>query len=419
MRTNRVKVEIITIGDEILIGQIVDTNSAWMATELNKTGFELAQITSVHDKADHIIDSLNLALKRADIILFTGGIGPTNDDITKQTLCSYFETKLVYNESVIQNINRLFSTRPGFIMNDLTRAQAMVPENCTVIQNVVGTAPVIWFEKEGKVIVSMPGVPYEMKHAMSTEIIPRLQTHFKTPFILYKTVQVYGYPESTLALKIADWERNLPEFISLAYLPNSGIIKLRLSGLSEDMLALEFSMNQQIDKLSQLLENAIVAYEDIPVEQLVGNILKEQGKMVATAESCTGGNIARCFTSIPGSSEFFKGSVIAYSNDLKTNILQVSSDDLEKNGAVSKKVVEQMAEGARRLLKSDVAISTSGIAGPGGGTDEKPVGTVWIAVCSEDETISREFHFGTLREQNIIRATQASMLLLKELLEHK
>jgi len=419
METNRVKVEIITIGDEILIGQIVDTNSAWMAKELNKTGFELAQITSVHDKADHIIESLNLALKRADIILFTGGIGPTNDDITKQTLCTFFETKLIYNESVIQNINRLFSTRPGFIMNDLTRAQAMVPENCTVIQNVVGTAPVIWFEKDGKVIVSMPGVPYEMKQAMSTEIIPRLQSHFKTPVILHKTVQVYGIPESTLALKIEDWERNLPSFISLAYLPNSGIIKLRLSGLSEDMLALEFSMNQQIDKLSQILENSIVAYEDIPVEQLVGNVLKVQMKMVATAESCTGGNIARSFTSLPGSSEFFKGSVIAYSNDVKTNILQVSTDDLEQNGAVSKKVVEQMAEGVRRLLKSDVAIATSGIAGPGGGTDEKPVGTVWIAVCSEAETISREFHFGTLRDQNIIRATQASLLMLKELLDHK
>jgi len=416
MITNRVKVEIITIGDEILIGQIVDTNSAWMATELNKSGFELAQITSVHDNAVHIVESLNMALKRADVVLFTGGIGPTNDDITKQTLSAYFGSKLVFDESVLENINRLFATRINFVMNDLTRAQAMVPDNCTVIQNVVGTAPVTWFEKEGKVIVSMPGVPYEMKHAMSTEIIPRLQTHFKTPVILHKTVQVFGFPESTLALKIADWEQELPEYIGLAYLPNSGIIKLRLSGMTDDMLGLEFSMNQQVDKLSQILGNAIVATEDIPIEQLVGNILAGQGKMVATAESCTGGNIARSFTSIPGSSQFFKGSIVAYSNELKTDLLQVSKDDLEENGAVSRQVVEQMAQGVRKLLKTDVSIATSGIAGPGGGTVEKPVGTVWIAVCSEDTMISREFHFGSLREQNILRASQAALLMLKEIL---
>jgi nicotinamide-nucleotide amidase len=416
MITNRVKVEIITIGDEILIGQIVDTNSAWMATELNKSGFELAQITSVHDNAVHIVESLNMALKRADVVLFTGGIGPTNDDITKQTLSAYFGSKLVFDESVLENINRLFATRINFVMNDLTRAQAMVPDNCTVIQNVVGTAPVTWFEKEGKVIVSMPGVPYEMKHAMSTEIIPRLQTHFKTPVILHKTVQVFGFPESTLALKIADWEQELPEYIGLAYLPNSGIIKLRLSGMTDDMLGLEFSMNQQVDKLSQILGNAIVATEDIPIEQLVGNILAGQGKMVATAESCTGGNIARSFTSIPGSSQFFKGSIVAYSNELKTDLLQVSKDDLEENGAVSRQVVEQMAQGVRKLLKTDVSIATSGIAGPGAGTVEKPVGTVWIAVCSEDTMISREFHFGSLREQNILRATQAALLMLKEIL---
>jgi len=416
MITNRVKVEIITIGDEILIGQIVDTNSAWMATELNKSGFELAQITSVHDNAVHIVESLNMALKRADVVLFTGGIGPTNDDITKQTLSAYFGSKLVFDESVLENINRLFATRINFVMNDLTRAQAMVPDNCTVIQNVVGTAPVTWFEKEGKVIVSMPGVPYEMKHAMSTEIIPRLQTHFKTPVILHKTVQVFGFPESTLALKIADWEQELPEYIGLAYLPNSGIIKLRLSGMTDDMLGLEFSMNQQVDKLSQILGNAIVATEDIPIEQLVGNILAGQGKMVATAESCTGGNIARSFTSIPGSSQFFKGSIVAYSNELKTDLLQVSKDDLEENGAVSRQVVEQMAQGVRKLLKTDVSIATSGIAGPGAGTVEKPVGTVWIAVCSEDTMISREFHFGSLREQNILRASQAALLMLKEIL---
>ncbi len=416
MVASRVKIEIITIGDEILIGQIVDTNSAWMATELNKSGFELAQITSVHDDANHIIESLDFALRRADVVLFTGGIGPTKDDITKQTLCKYFDTKLVFDESVIHNIEKLFSTRPNFVMNELTRLQAMVPENCTVIQNLVGTAPVTWFEKDGKVIVSMPGVPYEMKNVMSTEIIPRLQKHFKTPVLLHKTVQVYGYGESALALLIADWENELPEYISLAYLPNSGIVKLRLSGLMDDVLTLEFAMNQQIDKLTQILGNAIVVYEDILIEKLIGNLLKSKNLMVATAESCTGGNIAHQFTLIPGSSEFFKGSVVAYSNEIKTNVLQVSTEDLENYGAVSQAVVEQMAIGIRKLLKADVSIATSGIAGPTGGTPEKPVGTVWISVSSEELTLSREFRFGSLREQNIIRSTQAALLMLKEII---
>lgn len=416
MKTNSVKVEIITIGDEILIGQIVDTNSAWMATELNKSGFEIAQITSVHDKANHIVESLDLALNRVDIILFTGGIGPTNDDITKQTLTNYFDTKLVFDESIIRNIEQLFSTRPNFVINELTRAQAMVPEKCTVIPNLVGTAPITWFEKDGKVIVSMPGVPYEMKQAMNLEIIPRLQKYFQTPALLHKTVQVYGYGESALALEIADWENELPENVSLAYLPNYGIVKLRLSGTSNDILALEFIINQQIGKLSQILGSSIVAYEDIPIAELVGNLLITKGLMVATAESCTGGNIAHQFTMIPGSSAFYKGSVVAYSNEIKTNVLQISAEDVEKYGAVSQIVVIQMAENVRKLLKTDVAIATSGIAGPTGGTADKPIGTVWIAICSEEKTVSREFHFGSLREQNIERATQAALLMLKEIL---
>ena len=411
-----VKVEIVTIGDEILIGQIVDTNSAWMATELNTAGFELAQITSVHDDANHIIEALEMALKRADVVLFTGGIGPTNDDITKQTLCSYFDTKLVFNDSVYQNIERLFANRPNYKMNELTKAQAMVPENCTVIQNEVGTAPITWFDKAGKVVVSMPGVPYEMKRAMSVEIIPRLQKQFDTPVIIHKTVQVYGYTESALALKIAEWESNLPEYIHLAYLPNSGVVKLRLSGFLENVLALEFVMNQQLDLLSQLLGNAIVANEDILIEQLLGNLLIASGKTVSTAESCTGGNIAHVFTSLSGSSSFFKGSVVAYANEVKENVLQVNSADIETFGAVSQQVVEQMAVGVRKLLKTDVAIATSGIAGPTGGSDEKPVGTTWIAVCSDDMVVSREFSFGKLREQNILRATQAALLMLKEII---
>lgn len=416
MSSKNVKVEIITIGDEILIGQIVDTNSAWMAKELNSIGLELAQITSVHDDAAQIIESMESAFLRADIVLFTGGIGPTNDDITKQTLCKYFNTKLVFDESIIKNIEKLFSTRPNFVINDLTRAQAMVPEDCTVIQNPVGTAPITWFEKNGKVIVSMPGVPYEMKHAMTHEILPRLQNHFKTPVLLYKTMQVYGFGESALAIKIEEWENNLPDNIKLAYLPNLGIVKLRLSGISDEMLSLEFAMNQQVDLLVQILGNAIVSFEDISLEQLIGNLLKTNGKTVSTAESCTGGNIAHQLTRVSGSSEYFKGSVIAYSNEIKESILKVSSDDLKTEGAVSQTVVEQMANSVRKLLKTDFAIATSGIAGPTGGTSEKPVGTVWISVCSSDYTLSKLFQFGALREQNIERATQAALLLLKEII---
>lgn len=414
MNINKVKVEIITIGDEILIGQIVDTNSAWMAVELNKAGFEIAQITTVHDAKEQIIEALELALVRADIVLFTGGIGPTNDDITKQTLCSYFNTQLVFDESVLKNIEQLFSNRPHLTINELTRAQAMVPENCTVIQNLVGTAPVTWFDKDNKVIVSMPGVPYEMKNIMSTEIIPRLQNQFKTPTLLHKTVQVYGFGESALAIKIADWENELPENTKLAYLPNSGIVKLRLSGVSDNMLELEFSMNQQISKLHHILGDTIVAFEDISMEELVAKLLISKNKTISTAESCTGGYIAHLFTSIPGSSAFFKGSVIAYSNEVKANILKVSAADIESEGAVSQTVVEQMATNVRKLLKTDFGLATSGIAGPTGGTPDKPIGTVWIAVSSELGVISSEYKFGNLRAQNINRSTQAALLMLKE-----
>lgn len=413
---NHVNVEIITIGDEILIGQIVDTNSAWMATELNKAGFELVQITSVHDDAQHITDSLKSAMCRADVVLFTGGIGPTKDDITKQTLCSFFETKLVFDQSVYDNIVRLFAHRPH-AMNELNRQQALVPENCTVIQNSVGTAPVTWFEKDGRIIVSMPGVPYEMKQAMSAEIVPRLQAHFKTPSLLHKTIQVYGYPESALALKISEWEDALPENIRLAYLPNSGIIKLRLSGFSDNLLELELVVNQQIDVLKQILGDAIISYDDLPLEVSVSNLLKQNKMTVATAESCTGGYIAHRFTSIAGSSRFFKGSVVAYSNDVKTDTLGVSSEDIDRDGAVSQAVVEQMAVSVRKLLKSDVAIATSGIAGPTGGTEEKPVGTVWIAVSSADKVISKMYRFGSLREQNIQRTTQAALVMLMKFLQ--
>lgn len=409
-------IEIITIGDEILIGQIVDTNSAWMAVELNKAGFQLAQITSVHDEADHIKKALDEALLRADVVLMTGGLGPTKDDITKQTLCEYFGTKLVFNPDVLENIQQIYHTRQS-VMNELTKSQAMVPENCTVIQNRAGSAPITWFEKEGKVIVSMPGVPLEMKKVMSEEIIPRLQKYFKTPAIIHKTVQVYGIPESQLALRLTEWENALPEYLHLAYLPNFGIVKLRLSGAGQDEYKLEEAINQQIETLKSILGESIFAYEDKPVEKIIYEKLKISGLTVSTAESCTGGNIAHRLTLIPGISDCFKGSVVAYHNELKINALGVSARDIEQYGAVSSQVATQMAEGARKVMQTDLAVATTGIAGPTGGTDEKPVGTIWISVSSPERTITRSFNFGQFARENFIeRSTMAALMMLNEMI---
>ena len=409
-------IEIITIGDEILIGQIVDTNSAWMAVELNKAGFQLAQITSVHDEADHIKKALDEALLRADVVLMTGGLGPTKDDITKQTLCEYFGTKLVFNPDVLENIQQIYHTRQS-VMNELTKSQAMVPENCTVIQNRAGSAPITWFEKEGKVIVSMPGVPLEMKKVMSEEIIPRLQKYFKTPAIIHKTVQVYGIPESQLALRLTEWENALPEYLHLAYLPNFGIVKLRLSGAGQDEYKLEEAINQQIETLKSILGESIFAYKDKPVEKIIYEKLKSSGLTVSTAESCTGGNIAHRLTLIPGISDCFKGSVVAYHNDLKINALGVSARDIEQYGAVSSQVATQMAEGARKVMQTDLAVATTGIAGPTGGTDEKPVGTIWISVSSPERTITRSFNFGQFARENFIeRSTMAALMMLNEMI---
>lgn len=409
-------IEIITIGDEILIGQIVDTNSAWMAVELNKAGFQLSQITSVHDDAELIKDALDNALQRADAVLLTGGLGPTKDDITKQTLCDYFDTKLVFNQAVYDNIRNLFRTRPN-VMNELTKNQAMVPENCTVIQNAAGTAPITWFEKDEKVIVSMPGVPLEMKKVMSDEIIPRLQQHFKTPSVMHKTVQVYGIPESQLAIKLTDWENALPEYLHLAYLPNFGIVKLRLSGVAEDALKLDFAMNQQIKSLTHILGDSIFAFEDKPIEIILSDKLREKGLTISTAESCTGGNIAHRLTLIAGSSDYFKGSVVAYHNDVKKNMLGVSADDLESYGAVSQQVVEQMVSGVQKITQTDLAVAVSGIAGPTGASEEKPIGTIWISVYSRSGIISRKFQFGNYNRENIIeRSTLAALMMVNELI---
>lgn len=412
-RKNWIKmIEIITIGDEILIGQIVDTNSAWMSVQLNKAGFPISQITSVHDDEEQILNTLNRAISGNDIVLITGGLGPTKDDITKLTLCSYFKTRLVFDESVYQHITKLYSHRPS-VMNELTRTQAMVPENCTIIQNSVGTAPIMWFEPDGKVVVSMPGVPFEMQKVLIEEIIPRLSARFPRQHIVHQTVQVYGYGESDLAIKIADWENALPSYLHLAYLPSFGIVKLRLSGLMSDKELLEREMESQFEKLSDRLGESIVAYDDLPIEHTLSTILRQKKLTISTAESCTGGNVARRITLIPGSSDIFKGSVVAYDNSMKANVLGVSESDLMEFGAVSKEVVEQMAEKVRILAGSDLSVAVSGIAGPSGGTAEKPVGTVWIAVAIRDDIVSKKFQFGDFpREVIIERSTTAALMMV-------
>ncbi len=410
-------IEIITIGDEILIGQIVDTNSAWMAVELNNAGFQLSQITSVHDDAELIKSALDLALEKNDIVLLTGGLGPTKDDLTKLTLADYFDTELVYDESVYQNIESLYRTRPS-VLNELTKAQALVPKACTVIQNRVGTAPIMWFERDEKVVVSMPGVPFEMKKAMTDEVIPRLMKKFNRNAVINQTVQVFGYGESSLALKIEEWENALPDYLHLAYLPSFGLVKLRLSGALTNGNKLQDEINRQFELLDKIIGDAIIARNDLPLEKNLGEMLRAKNWTIAVAESCTGGNIAHKITSVAGSSDYFIGSITAYQNEIKENFLKVNSEDLKTYGAVSQQVVEQMAEGVRKKMNTDISIATSGIAGPNGGTEEKPVGTVWIAVSTKDKIVSRKYHFGNHSRENIIeRSTVSAMILAMELIK--
>ncbi|NPA35395.1 MAG: CinA family nicotinamide mononucleotide deamidase-related protein [Chlorobi bacterium] len=430
--------EIITIGNELLIGQVIDTNSAWIGEQLNKEGFSINRITSISDNADEIKDTVTEALKRVDIVLITGGLGPTKDDITKKTLAELFDTKLVFNEVMYNNVQKFLKGRGLNTVNELNKAQALVPENCTPIVNKVGTAPIMWFEKNGKIVVSMPGVPLEMKTAIKDEIIPRLKKKFNSGVIIHQTILVFDYPEAELAEKLHDWENALPKEISLAYLPAPGRVRLRLTARGENKKYLESLVKNEVKKLDTIIGNNIYGYADEPPAAILGRLLKEKKATVATAESCTGGTIGHLITAIPGSSEYFKGGVIAYANSIKEEVLGVKHDTLETYGAVSREVVEQMAEGARKLMKTDYAIATSGIAGPGGEVKEKtvysrcstrtvgakpvvipgkPVGTVWIAISTPEKTFSIMFSFGKIRERNIQRSAEYGLVLLIKYLE--
>jgi nicotinamide-nucleotide amidase len=407
--------EIITIGDEILIGQIVDTNSAWMAKELNKIGVHVGKIASISDQKDDIVSSLQQAMSRVSLVLITGGLGPTNDDITKKTLSDFFGMSLVQDDSIYAKVEKRLAKR-GIPMNDFNCDQALVPNGAKIVPNNYGTAPCMWFEKDGKIVISMPGVPFEMKGIMKDEILNELPKYFDTPVILHKTIMTEGIGESVLAEMLAEWEANLPTCVKLAYLPSPGLVRLRMSTSGSDKKELEGIIEEQLSKLRKILPENIFGYDDEPIELIVAKLLLAQAKTLGTAESCTGGNIAHLITSHAGSSAYFKGSVVAYSNEVKENLLKVNHQDLEKHGAVSREVVEQMALGARNVLNTDYAIATSGIAGPDGGSDEKPVGTVWIAVAGPNGVISNLFTLYPNRERNIHVASVNGLNMLRKLI---
>ena len=422
------KAEIITIGDELLIGQVVDTNSAWMAERLNEAGIELYQITSVHDDREHILKALDEAFSRADIVLTTGGLGPTKDDITKHVMCEYFGTSLVEDPHVRAHIHELYKERPD-VLNRLTATQWLVPESATILPNRVGSAPIMVFEyevegerlkvkgegKKSKYLVAMPGVPHEMKIAMTEQVLPYLRLKVKgerreTGDIIHRTIMLAGIPESTLAIRIEDWENALPDSMHLAYLPKDGTIRLRLSSYGK---ASETEMDAQIATLTPLIADYLIATEDQPLEVVLGNLLKERQQTIATAESCTGGRLAAALNAQSGSSAYYMGSVVAYDNRIKEQVLGVAHDTLVEYGAVSEQTVREMAEGVRALMNTDYAIATSGIAGPTGGTKDKPVGTVWIAWATPTGTEARCFHFGVARERE-----QITMRAVNEALIH-
>ena len=409
------KAEIITIGDEILIGQIVDTNSAWIGEQLNLNGIEVYQITSVHDERTQIMEALDKAAEKVDLVLITGGLGPTKDDITKNTLCEYFQTELVFHEPTLEHIKDRFKLR-NIDINKLNHDQAMIPKNCTVLFNKVGTAPGMWFEKNDTIFVSVPGVPFEMQYLVEFEIIPRLIKTGRTKAIVHKTVLTQGVPESMLAMKLEEWEDALPENVKLAYLPNSMSVRLRLSAIGNDKTVLEQIVEKEIQKLQKLIPKDIYGYDNETMAEVIGRLLKGQNKKLAIAESCTGGYISHQITSVSGCSEYYQGSVTTYSNEAKQNLLGVKAETLVKFGAVSEEVAREMAEGAKKVLNADYSVATTGIAGPTGGTEEKPVGTVWIAVSAPNKTIAKKFVFGNNRERNIIRSGQTALQLLRRVI---
>lgn len=404
------EVEIINIGDELLIGQVVNTNAADMAKMLNKAGFDVRKTSVIGDEAEIIRSSLQSAMQRAAVVLITGGLGPTKDDITKKVLAEEFDSSLIMNEQVRVHVERYFASK-GLPFTPTNAEQALVPDKCRVVFNSVGTAPGMCFEKNGKLVFSMPGVPFEMR-TMMPEVIEIMKQHFKSEAVEYKTLLVSGIGESFLSDKLEGFEANLPRGISLAYLPKGGTIRLRLTAKGADRNKVADMLDKQTELLLASVKDYFMGFECDNLAETLGERLSENGKTVATAESCTGGNIAHLITLVAGSSRYYKGSVVSYANEVKEKVLGVRAGDLQQYGAVSEEVVKQMAEGVKKLLKTDYAIATSGIAGPSGGSDEKPVGTVWIAVAGERGCVAEKFLFNTTRDNFIERTSNQAILML-------
>ncbi len=409
-------VEIISIGDELLIGRTINTNAAWIGEQLSAIGFEIKKVTTIRDNKSEIIEAITNAAKENDVVLVTGGLGPTKDDITKHTLCEIFDTKLIMNAEALKNTERFIYARGGE-MNENNINQALFPETADFIPNYCGSASGMWFKKDNAHVISMPGVPFEMTDMMSNFIIPRLKQIFTLPTILHEHVMLTGIPEAKLAEILEPWETKLPQEIKLAYLPSPGIIKLRLSCFTNTIEKAKKLVSEQIELLMPYVSEYVYGYNLKEIQEVVLEKLIKNKKTLSTAESCTGGNIAHLITSISGSSACFKGGIVAYDNSIKTNLLQVSQKSLDNYGAVSEQVVKEMAWGCVKNMQTDYAISTSGIAGPTGGTEEKPVGTVWIAVANKQTVVARKFNLGENRNRTITRASIAGLNMLRKLLE--
>lgn len=407
------KAQIITIGDEILIGQIVDTNAAYISRALNSVGVVVTERLSIGDDRDRIIEALDTSLSQCDMVITTGGLGPTKDDITKKTLAEYFNSELVCDKEVYAHVKKMLEER-GIEFNELNQGQALVPACCTVLPNMKGTAPGMWFERDGKVVVSLPGVPFEMEALMQEEVLPRLAEHFSLKQIVHRTMITTGLAESMLAKRIEAWENALPPYIKLAYLPSPSQVRLRLSAYEVDGRKVGEEIDRLFSQLEKIIPQYVVGYQNESIYTSVHKMLLRKGLTLATAESCTGGAIAAHFTSQAGASGYFLCGVVSYSNEAKHNVLGVDMSDIERYGAVSRPVVEQMAEGARRISGADYAVATSGIAGPTGGTPDKPVGTVWMAVATPLGVRSQVRILGSAREQVIERASSTVVAMLRD-----
>ncbi len=414
------KAAIVTIGDEILIGQIVDTNSGFIAKSLDKIGIETHEMLSISDNKQHILDTFASLQNKVEVVIITGGLGPTKDDITKHTLCEYFEDILVRNSEVEKHVIDLIERALGRVASQINKDQALVPSQCTVLHNQVGTAPGMWIKKENTVFISLPGVPYEMKYLIENQVIPKLVHEYQRPYILHKTILTYGQGESHIAERIEDWENQLPECIKLAYLPSPGRVRLRLTARGEDKQQLEEAIAVNVKSLDAIIHDIIVGFEEEDtIEVVLGRILKEKKLTIATAESCTGGKIAQLFTSVPGASVYFKGSVVSYATEVKTKVLGISDAFIAEHSVVSKEVASVMALSVQKMMQTDYAIATTGNAGPTKGDTDAEVGTVCIALATPNGVIVEEFNFGQPREKVIDRAVIKSLeMLQKEILKN-